>query len=41
MQFYNLTYEINDPCEAKFTGQVTKYQKKSCIVLLQSEIMLY
>ena len=43
-KFYILSlhfYEVYSTSEAKFTRKGTKYQRKSCIVLLQIETVLY
>ena len=42
--FYNLLlhfHEVYGASEAKITRKVTKYQRESCIVLLQSDIVWY
>ena len=42
-EFYNLSlhfHEVHGANKAKITGKVTKYQRESCIVLLQSEIKM-
>ena len=43
-EFYILSlrfYEVYSASEAKITRKVTKYHRKSCTVLLQSETELY
>ena len=42
--FYNLSfrlYEVNGASEASITGKASKYHRELCIVLLQSETVLY
>ena len=44
LQFITLQlrfYEFYDASEAKITRKVAKYQRESCIILLQSETVLH